>query len=695
MPASPHILHSKSAICAKPRTRNTRRTKTSTKTCWTSWWIWWTIALIAACSGACRVDTREPRTAESVAPAEPADPNGAETHPPGAMPELVESMRESLATTPDPSDGGGRAWLEQMPGDPEFAIAGAPGRFTLIYEVGPEGIAVGGMIYFQVSPFWEWSTPHVEEPDFEGYTVLTANDEDIELDASTLDQQLLGLRVSGRALRAGDQIKLVYGAGPAGAIADAFAEENSRFWFAVDGDGDGFRVFLEDSPGIDVLPAPPSQLRITLPSVARPGKPFRITIAALDPRANTGYPFEGTITLTSTPTEFELELAEPVIFVASDRGRKTFEAIVREPGVVRVRAESENGLIGESNPMLVASDGQNIFWGDLHGHTSLSDGTGTVEDYFIYARDASALDVVAITDHDHWGVLPLDEHPEFWEKTKIQTRRFHQPGRFVTLLGYEWTSWIHGHRHVLYFEDEGEIYSSISLDYETPTQLWDALRGKRALTFAHHSAGGVMPTNWAIPPDPVLEPLTEIASVHGSSEALDSPNLIYDSVPGNFVRDVLDRGYRFGFLGSGDSHDGHPGLAHLAMGSGGLAAIITDTLTRESVLEALRARRVYATNGPRILLRTALDSHPMGALIPKPEAGSFSGELFVQVIAEGPLERVDLIRSGKLVDSTPIDGLLEITLGREIENLVSGEYLYVRAVQEDSGAAWSSPIYVE
>jgi len=26
---------------------------------------------------------------------------------------------------------------------------------------------------------------------------------------------------------------------------------------------------------------------------------------------------------------------------------------------------------------------------------------------------------------------------------------------------------------------------------------------------------------------------------------------------------------------------------------------------------------------------------------------------------------------------------------------VSGEYLYGRAVQEDSGAAWSSPIYIE
>jgi len=657
--------------------------------------LWWMIALVAVACGGCEGDSGGEREAHGAAQIVSADPAGAETLPPGAMPDLVESLRQSLATEPHPSDGGGRAWLEQLPGDPDFAIAGTPGRFRLVYEVGPEGIAVGGMIYFQVSPFWHWSTPQVDEPELDGYTKVTASDKEIQVDAATFDQQLLVLRVSGRALRAGDQITLVYGAGPTGALADSLAEKNSRFWFAIDGDGDGFRVFLKDSPGIDVLPAPPAQLRITVPSVSRPGKPFRITVAALDSNANAGYPFEGPVELTSTSADHPLELAQPVVLTASDLGRKTTEAIVRDPGVVRVRGKLENGIVGESNPMMVSADAQNIFWGDLHGHTSLSDGTGTLEDYFLYARDVSALDVIAVTDHDHWGVLQLDQNPEFWEQTKAETRRFHEPGRFVTLLGYEWTSWIHGHRHVLYFEDDGEIYSSISRDYEHPTQLWDALRGKPALTFAHHSAGGVMPTNWDVPPDPVLEPLTEVASVHGSSEALDAPVPIYDPIAGNFVRDALDRGYQFGFVGSGDSHDGHPGLAHLITESGGLAAIITDTLTRESVLEAMRARRVYATNGPRILLRTALDSHPMGALVPKPEEGAYRGELFVRVIAEAPLERLDLIRSGKVVDSLPIDGLLEITLRREIEDLVSGEYLYVRAVQVDTGTAWSSPIYIE
>jgi hypothetical protein len=368
---------------------------------------------------------------------------------------------------------------------------------------------------------------------------------------------------------------------------------------------------------------------------------------------------------------------------------------MHEPGTLRVHVETADGVAGDSNPMLVSADAQKIFWGDLHGHTSFSDGTGSVEDYFLYARDVSALDVAAVTDHDHWGVLQLDRNPEMWEQTRAEVRRFHAPGRFIPLLGYEWTSWIHGHRHVLYFEDEGAIYSSISLDYETPTQLWDALRGQPALTFAHHSAGGPVPTNWSFAPDPVLEPLTEIVSVHGSSEALDAPVPIYNAMRGNFVRDVLDRGYRLGFVGSGDGHDGHPGLSHLVTESGGLAAIVASELTRESVLAALRARRVYATNGPRILLRTALDQYPMGSLVPKPPDGGYSGELYVYVLADAPLERIDLIRSGERVDSLPIDGELEVTLRREIDDLASGEYLYVRAVQQDQGAAWSSPIFVE
>jgi hypothetical protein len=160
------------------------------------------------------------------------------------------------------------------------------------------------------------------------------------------------------------------------------------------------------------------------------------------------------------------------------------------------------------------------------------------------------------------------------------------------------------------------------------------------------------------------------------------------------VRDVLNRGYRFGFIGSGDSHDGHPGLSHLANPSGGLAAIISEDKTRAGVLHALRERRVYATNGPRILLRVALGSHPMGSTITVDADARTSGELFVRVVAESALERLDLIRSGEIVDMIALEDRLEVTLQTTMEDLAPGEYLYVRVLQHDGGAAWSSPIFV-
>jgi hypothetical protein len=509
--------------------------------------------------------------------------------------------------------------------------------------------------------------------------------------AETVDQGLLMLEITGRPLAQGDQLRITYGAGLAGAMPDRYAERGSPFWFGVDGDGDGVRKLLVDSPTIDVRAGRAAGLLMSVPSVARPGEKIRITLAVIDAWRNTGVSIDGDIEFVDPPAG--LELPRSVRLEPGAGGRCSVEAVAREPGTYRLRARA-GPFEAQSNPLIVSDDAPRVLWGDLHGHSNYSDGTGLPEDYLVYARDVSGLDVIALTDHDHWGILPLVKHAELWEDIKAQTRRFHEPGRFVTLLGYEWTSWIHGHRHVLYFGDEGRVYSSLDDRYDDPRELWQALEGQPALTFAHHSAGGPIATNWDIPPDPRFEPVTEIVSIHGSSEALDSPGPIYSPVPGNFVRDALGRGYRLGFVGSGDHHDGHPGAYQRDPVQGGLAAIIAESRTREAVLEALRARRVYATNGARIILRTALGPHRMGSVVRVPESGKLSAELFVSVVAETPLERVELIRSGEVVDGVLTEGRLEVSLQREIADLAPGEFVYVRAVQEDQGAAWSSPIFV-
>ncbi len=644
------------------------------------------VALLVGLAAGCGC---EPATPESDPGGTPESTAGL-IDPPTARPEMVLGLLADVEAERHPSDGGGRAWLV----DPEPARAGQPGRWEIVYEAGPLGIAVGGRVILQVSPFWGWSTPQPFDAGRPGFTTVSTEADGVTLDPwvpATGDPNApLLVDIGGRALAAGEQVRLVYGDGPRGARADRYAESGSRFWIGVDGDGDGVRRLLEDSPTVAVAPGRAARLLLTVPSTAAPGDTVRVTVAALDAFGSRGVEIEGGVALLSVPEG--PELPHDLIFAPSDRGVLTAEFVAPASGTYRLLAVGPGELQAVSNPLEVSPLGRRILWGDLHGHSHLSDGTGSPEDYHAYAREVAGLDVVALTDHDHWGFLFLDEHPEIWEALGVATDAAYEPGVFVSLHAYEWTSWIHGHRHVLHFGEQRPLLSSLDERYTTPGQLWDALRGSPALTFAHHSAGGPIATDWSWRPDPELEPVTEIMSTHGSSEALDVPRRIYSPVPGNFVRDVLDRGDELGLIASGDSHDGHPGLTHLANpeGNGGLVAFIDAEPTRESVLETLRARRVYATSGPRIVLRASLAGRAMGQRVPP-------GDHVLQLVVHGtePLVAVDVIRSGAVVISDEsLAGRLDAALELPLIGLEAGEYLYVRVQQADEGLAWSSPFFV-
>jgi len=645
------------------------------------------LTLATACTG----PASEPSPGPLSTPAGVARLEEHDSLSPSAQLATVAALEEDLAAPRHPSDGAGRAWLDPAEDGPVAVVARSPARFPVIFETGPLGIREGGAVFLMPSPFWGWSTPQTELPEAVGYTAVTTDAAGVRLEVATLDAYLLAIRIQGRDLAPGERLRIVYGAGPAGAVCDRYAERATTLWLAVDGDGDGVRAVLADSPRVDVLPGPAASLWLTLPTVARPGGPVRLTLAVLDAAGNAGVRLAGSLSLEAEPPW--PGLPGRLILAPEAEGMAALELAAPPQGTFRVRAHGPDNLSGASNPMVVSEHGPRVLWGDLHGHSAISDGTATPEGYLRYARDVAGLDIAAITDHDHWGIRFLDQSPDLWQEIREQTEAFHEPGRFVTLLGYEWTSWLHGHRHVLYFDGEGAVLSSLDPRYDTPPELWAALRGRAALTVAHHSAGGPVATNWAFSPDPELEPVTEIVSVHGSSEAPDAPAAIYNPVTGNFARDVLDQGYRLGFIGSGDGHDGHPGLAHLGGPSGGLAAVVAEELTRPAVLEAMRARRVYASNGARILLRMSVAGNPMGSVVPIGPDGLEPAELVVMAVTTAPAERIDVIRSGSVVKSVAGDDLEELLLTTPLEGLRAGEYVYVRVIQSDGGAAWSSPVF--
>ncbi len=659
------------------------------------------------------------------------DPPGADWPDRSPRFDIVEQLRADLLRPRAESDGGGDASVEELRG---AAIAGRPGSWRIVYRAGPLGVAVGGAVYLQVSPFWGWSTPQTERAEALGYTTIATDAPGVVLSAEALDQQLLAVHVGGRRLREGERIEITYGAGPAGALADRYAERESRFWLAVDGDGDGIRELIEESPAVDVQPGPPARLLLHLPSTARPGQSVDLAAALVDAAGN-GWPrFAGT-----------LELRLPAgVRVADGRGQPAGDGALRQVVslplkeedrgrlVVPLRLSAELGAVvrvegraaaagsasdfeAESNPLVVSPAGRRILWADLQNHSGLSDGSATPQDLLRYAREIAALDAAAVTDHDHWGMRFMDREPAIWRRTLQAVDGLHDAGRFVALAGYEWTNWVEGHRHVVFFEPTTEavadsLLSSLDESHDEAHELWSGLDGLLALTFAHHSAGNPIATDWSQEPPPGLEPVTEIVSVHGSSEAPDSPGVVVrGALEGNHVRDALDRGYRLGFVGSSDGHDGHPGLGHLGSFSGGVAAILAEDATREGIHEALRARRTYATNGPRIVVRASYAGWPIGAEIPAaaaaagkvgPVAGVPERTLVVRSVASAEIARIEVVSRRSAADAGAVtgeapcpEGERECGLTVPLPAFQRGGYLYLRVVQTDGGAAWTSPFF--
>ena len=359
----------------------------------------------------------------------------------------VDSHRtlvEDLAAPRHPSDGGGSAWLDPEPSESVIITVGSFHRFEVVYEAGPLGVAEGVVVFLQPSPVWGWDPPQNEIEEAPGYTEVTTDAAGVELGVTT-QGGLFAAEIRGRALTEGERLRFIYGAGTRGVRVDRYAESKARIWVAVDGDGDGVRSLLRDVPTVDIAAAPSSQLVVTVPSTARPGDRIRVTIAALDALGNAG-------SRLTTPVRIgaPASLGLPEEITLSERGVAHIDVVIDEPGIYRVRATTDN-FAASSNPLVVREGIPRIVWGDLHGHSQLSDGTGTPDDYFWYARDVAALDIISLTDHDHWGMRFLDQSPDSWEAILDAARRFHEAGRFVTLPGYEWTNWLHGHRHVLVF----------------------------------------------------------------------------------------------------------------------------------------------------------------------------------------------------------------------------------------------------
>jgi hypothetical protein len=482
----------------------------------------------------------------------------------------------------------------------------------------------------------------------------------------------------------------------------------------------GTEAWIVGASTMHILGGVTDHIRAYIPAVTKPGNPFVVLVRPEDKFGNMSHCELGSIviSLNKQPLQAKIErLPDSVCIQAT--------VSLPDEGIHRLDvSETSSGLRTVTNPTKCSKSAQSVYWGMIHGHTEMSDGTGNLDEYFHQLRDEVLLDFASTSDHDHLG----ETSDEFWAITCSAVRRWNKPPDFVAFLGYEWAKWRRngdGDRNVYYLEDDRPMYRSDTGEYPSPPDLFEALQKakEKAMVIVHHPAEGGNFCDWK-DHSPEFERLVEIFQVRGSYEyspeeyAAENGNPILKRVnvgsqgsfhpyQSGYVRNALALGWRVGFTGGGDDHIGQWGTQGSKQG---LMSVESTGQTRRDIFEAMYNRRVVATTGSRMLLSYHVNGNPLGSELSikdSPELSS-SRKLVVEFHGTAPVEQINIIRNNKIVYSEHGNGRMDVILTWQDTEPIDKTWIpaakycnhpftfyYVRAIQTDGEIAWASPFWID
>lgn len=330
----------------------------------------------------------------------------------------------------------------------------------------------------------------------------------------------------------------------------------------------------------------------------------------------------------------------------------------------------------------------NLYFGQLHAHTDISNGAGSVEEAFQYASQVDGLDFFAVTDHSDsfdnadMGAIDADgaDISADWAAGK-QAAASVTNGDFVGLFGFEMT-WPEDKQlgHISTFNTPG-WQTRDQADFENvPTALENYYK---ALTSA---PGSVSQFNH---PD----------TVHGDFERFDHYSPQYDAVVSllevagedgvvdcEYYDLALDKGWHVAPTNNQNNHNGQWGDA-----SDARTVVLAKSLTEEALYAAMKDRRVYATQDSDLAIYYELNGTVMGSILPKSEEAEIT--VFLSDPTDEAIGSVEVVTDGGAV---LVSEYVE-TPSQVLELSASGghSYYYLRITQPDGDVAVTAPVWMD
>ena len=353
-----------------------------------------------------------------------------------------------------------------------------------------------------------------------------------------------------------------------------------------------------------------------------------------------------------------------------------------------------------------------LYFGQLHSHTQYSDGSGTLDSALDYVKnlpESANVQFVAFTDHSNYFDTTGAANPEDalydtslassysqqrWKEYKDKIADFNNAQTGVIAIGGFEMTWSGGPGHINTFNTPGIVSRNNStLNNKTNDagikayyELLSRPEGSSSISQLNHPGTTFGTFSDFAYWDGVIDSRIYMVEV-GNGEGQIGAGGYFPSY--EYYIMALDKGWHVAPTNNQDNHKGKWGNANDARD-----VIITDNFTEEGIYEAIRERRMYATEDKNLELGYTVNGSMMGSILSEvPSALDF------EVSVSDPdktdsIAKVEIIaNSGRVVHTWSsaaelASGTLSLTLDPNYS------YYFVRVTEADGDLAVTSPVWV-
>ena len=371
----------------------------------------------------------------------------------------------------------------------------------------------------------------------------------------------------------------------------------------------------------------------------------------------------------------------------------------------RSSAAPEPAALGQYNFYLGNLHSHSIYSGDQAKTVAEKENNGvarydvmTPADVFNKAA-ACGYDFYAVTDHSSPEQNPFyaagftEPH---WRDTLAQADKF-TSSTFVGLYGFEFSRNVdnekggRGHMNIINTPAWKSAYAPGNTFAAIYGWLTAQDNGLIAAQFNHPGAPGEITApnynNYAGRTKPINDILC-LVEIWNSTDKM-------GYVP--VIRKIWAAGWKVAPVGGTDVH-GIWGIEKRTLRAG----VLADSLTRDDLMRAIRARRVYATVEPRLQLEFRLNNSIMGTAFERRPAGPLQVQIFADNPGGAAIERAEIFGArydtnggGTELLATLTPGAADHVARAEVANGYDFYYAAVYKTGKADAVAFSAPVWMD